>query len=191
MDKIYVNTRPTLVNCLLGAVSITKNADIDKNKHSGYGTGFDRGTIYSVGNGFGRNVIIFGVDMSSYEHIDNKKKDILVLGKGPSQGLEHEKMYSVNFTENNEKYCLSLHYSGANSYLFVNSTEIYKFKVKDSEIIATPLYLGNISKDWSVDNMKDTGLNGYVYDFSVDYGSIDVDDIKDIHKYLVKKNNIV
>ena len=191
MDKIYVNTRPTLVNCLLGAVSITKNADIDKNKYSGYGTGFDRGTIYSVGNGFGRNVIIFGVDMSSYEHIDNKKKDILVLGKGPSQGLEHEKMYSVNFTENNEKYCLSLHYSGANSYLFVNSTEIYKFKVKDSEIIATPLYLGNISKDWSVDNMKDTGLNGYVYDFSVDYDSIDVDDIKDIHKYLMKKNNIV
>ena len=191
MDKIYVNTRPTLVNCLLGAVSITKNADIDKNKYSGYGTGFDRGTIYSVGNGFGRNVIIFGVDMSSYEHIDNKKKDILVLGKGPSQGLEHEKMYSVNFTENNEKYCLSLHYSRANSYLFVNSTEIYKFKVKDSEIIATPLYLGNISKDWSVDNMKDTGLNGYVYDFSVDYDSIDVDDIKDIHKYLVKKNNIV
>ena len=191
MDKIYVNTRPTLVNCLLGAVSITKNADIDKNKYSGYGPGFDRGTIYSVGNGFGRNVIIFGVDMSSYEHIDNKKKDILVLGKGPSQGLEHEKMYSVNFTENNEKYCLSLHYSGANSYLFVNSTEIYKFKVKDSEIVATPLYLGNISKDWSVDNMKDTGLNGYVYDFSVDYDSIDVDDIKDIHKYLMKKNNIV
>ena len=191
MDKIYVNTRPTLVNCLLGAVSITKNADIDKNKYSGYGPGFDRGTIYSVGNGFGRNVIIFGVDMSSYEHIDNKKKDILVLGKGPSQGLEHEKMYSVNFTENNEKYCLSLHYSGANSYLFVNSTEIYKFKVKDSEIIATPLYLGNISKDWSVDNMKGTGLNGYVYDFSVDYDSIDADDIKDIHKYLVKKYNIV
>ena len=129
--------------------------------------------------------------MSSSGHIDNKKKDILVLGKGPSQGLEHEKMYSVNFTENNEKYCSSLHYSGANSYLFVNSTEIYKFKVKDSEIIATPLYLGNISKDWSVDNMKDTGLNGYVYDFSVDYDATDVDDIKDIHKYLMKKNDIV
>ena len=91
MEKTYVNTSPTLVNCLLGAISITKNADIDKNKFSGYGIGFDRGTIYSVDNGFGRNVIIFGVDMSSYEHIDNKKKDILVLGKGPSQGLEHEK----------------------------------------------------------------------------------------------------
>ena len=100
-------------------------------------------------------------------------------------------MYSVNFTENNEKNCFSLHYSGANTYLFVNGTKIYKFKAKDSEIIATPLCLGNISKDWSVDNMKDTGLNGYVYDFSVDYDSTDVDDIKDIHKYLMKKNNIV
>ena len=86
---------------------------------------------------------------------------------------------------------MSFHYNGANSYLFVNSTEIVKFKTKDSNIIATPLWLGNISKDWSVDNMKDTGLNGYVYDFSVDYDATDVDDIKDIHKYLMKKNNIV
>ena len=77
-------------------------------------------------------------------------------------------MYSVNFTDNGDKYCLSLHYNGANSYLFVNGTEIIKFKVKDSKIVASPLCLGNISKDLSVDNMKDTGLNGYVYDFSVD-----------------------
>ena len=84
-----------------------------------------------------------------------------------------------------------MHYNGTNSYLFVNSTVIIKFKAKDSNIIATPLCLGNISKDWSVDNMKDTRLNGYVYDFSVDFGAISVDDIKDIHKYLMKKNNIV
>ena len=71
--------------------------------------------------------------------------------------------------------------------MFINSTEIYKFKAKDSEIVASPLCLGNISKDWSVDNMKKTGFNGYVYDFSVDYNSIAVDDIKDIHKYLMKK----
>ena len=63
-------------------------------------------------------------------------------------------MYSINFTMTKRKFCLSLHYSGANSYLFVNGTEIYKFKVKDSEIVASPLCLGNISKDWSVDNMK-------------------------------------
>ena len=87
-----------------------------------------------------------------------------------------------------------MHYNGANRYLFVNGTEIYKFKAKDSKIVATPLSLGNISKDWSVDNMKKPGFNGYVYDFndfSVDYGAIEVDDIKDIHKYLMRKNNIV
>ena len=133
--------------------------------------------------------------MSSSAHIDNKKKDILVLRKGPTQGLEHtltaEKMYSINFTEKNKKFCLSLHYNGANSYLFVNGTEIYKFKAKDSEIVATPLCLENISKDWSVDNRKRTGFNGYVYDFSVDYDAVTGDDIKDIHMYLMKKNNIV
>ena len=133
--------------------------------------------------------------MTSSAHIDNKKKDILVLGKVPTQGLEHvltaEKIYLINFTVTNKKLCLSLHYSWVDSYLFVNGTEIYKFKAKDSEIVATPLCLENISKDWSVDNMKDTGLNGYVYDFSVDYDATDVDDIKDIHKYLMKKNNIV
>ena len=66
--------------------------------------------------------------------------------------------------------------------MFVSGTDIYKFKDKDSEIVATPLCLGNISKDWSVDNMKKTGFNGYVYDFSVDYVATDVDDIVYIHK---------
>ena len=66
-----------------------------------------------------------------------------------------------------------------------------KFKAKDSDIVATPLCLGNISKDFSVDNMKKIGLNEYVYDFSVDYDTIAVDDILDIHKYLMKKNNII
>ena len=86
---------------------------------------------------------------------------------------------------------MSLHYSGANSYLFVNGAEIYKFKAEDSEILVGAICLGNISKDWSVENVKKTGLNGYVYDFSVDYDPISVDDMKDIHKYLMKKNNIV
>ena len=133
--------------------------------------------------------------MSSSSQIDNKKKDILVLGVGPIQGLEHtltaEKMQSISFTVTNIKFCLSLHCNEINSYLFANGTEIYKFKAKDSEIVAAPLCLGNISKDWSIDNMKKTGFNGYVYDFSVDYDATDVDDIKDIHKYLMKKNNMV
>ena len=185
----------TLKNCLFCAVTLTKNADIDKYGYSGYGIGFDRISSFSFpGGGFGQNVLIFGADMSSSDHIDNKKKDILVLGKGPTQGLEHtltaEKMYLIviNFTVTRKKFCLSWHYNGANSYLFVNGREICKFKAKDSEIVPeTSLCLGNISKDWSVDNMKKTGFTGNVYDFSVDYDSISVDDIKDIHKYLMKK----
>ena len=75
--------------------------------------------------------------------------------------------------------------------MFVNSTEIIKFKAKDSEIVPSPLCLGNISKDWSINNLKKTGFTGYVYDFSVDYNVSDVDDIKVIHQYLMKKNDIV
>ena len=84
-----------------------------------------------------------------------------------------------------------MHYNGANSYFFINGTEIYKFKAKDSKIVATPLCLGNISKVWSTDNIINTGLSGCVYDFSVDYDAIAVDDINNVHKYLMKKNNIV
>ena len=125
---------------------MTKNSDTEKYGYSGYGIGFDRRSSFSFpGGGFGHNILIFGADMSSSAHIDYKKKDILVLGIGPTQGLEH--------TLTVEK--------------------------KD------------ISKDWSVDNMKKTGFNGYVYDFSVDYDAIAVDDILDNHKYLMKKNNIV
>ena len=134
--------------------------------------------------------------MSSSVHVDNKGKNILILGKGLTQGLgEHsltaEKMYSVSFTANGDKYCLSLYYNRASSYLFVNGIEIFEFKAKDSNIITNPLCLGNISKDWLADNMKNTGLNGYVYDFSVDYNATSVVDIKNINKYLMKKNRIV
>ena len=84
-----------------------------------------------------------------------------------------------------------MHYNGANSYLFVNGREIIKFKAKDSETSAYPLCSENISKDWSVDNMKKTGLKGYVYYSSVDYTAIAVVDILDIRKYLMKKNEII
>ena len=121
------NNDPTLKNCLFGAVTLTKNADIDKYGYSGYGIGFDRKSSFSFpGGGFGSNVIIFGVDMNSSAHVDNKKKYIFILGKGPPQGLEHtltaEKMYSINFTVTKTKFRLSLHYNGANSYLFVDGT---------------------------------------------------------------------
>ena len=96
-------------------------------------------------------------------------------------------MYSINFTVTKKKFCLGLHYNGANSYLFVYGTEIYKFKAKGSEIVASLLCLGNISKDWSIDNVKKTGLTSYVYYFGVGYNAITVDDIKDIHIYLMEK----
>ena len=107
---------PTLKNCLFGAVTLTKNADIDKYGYSGYGIGFDRKSSFSFpGGGFGQNVI-FGVHMSFSAHADNKKIDILILSKGPPQGLEHtltaEKMYSINFTVTRKKFCLGLHYNG-------------------------------------------------------------------------------
>ena len=114
---------------------------------------------------------------------------------GPTQGLEHTliagKMHSINFTVTKKKFCLNLHYNGANSYLFVNDAKIYKFKAKSSEIVVGPICLGNISKDWSVDNMKKAGFTGYIYDFSVDYDPVAADDIENIHECLMKKNNFV
>ena len=100
---------------MFGAVTLAKNADINKYKYSGFGIGFDRRGSFSFGNGVGRNVIIFGVDMSLSTKIDNRTKDILIFGKGPTQGLERtlraEKMYSINFTEYNKTFCVSLHYN--------------------------------------------------------------------------------
>ena len=162
-----------------------------KYKYSGYGIGFERRSSFSfTGGGFGQNVLIFGADMSASIHIDNEKKDILVLRRGLTQGLEStllQKKCTLNFTLTKRKFCLRFHYNGGNSYLFANGTDFIKFKAKDSEIVASPLCLGNISKDWSNDNMKKTGLTGYVYGFNADYNVIAIDDIKDIHKYLMKK----
>ena len=79
---------PTLKHCLFGAVTLTKNADIDKYWYSGYEIGFHRRSSFSFpGSGFGQNVLMFGAETSLSAHIDSKKKDILVLGKGPTQGL--------------------------------------------------------------------------------------------------------
>ena len=88
--SINISDYPTLENCLFGAVTLIKNADTDRYKYSEYGNGFDRhGSFSFPGTGLGRNVIIFEVDMSSSMKIDNRKKDILILGKGQTQGLEH------------------------------------------------------------------------------------------------------
>ena len=110
--------------------------------------------------------------MNSSVHIDDKKRDILILGKDPTQGVDDttftaEAQYSVNFSRSNRKNCLSMHYNGNNSFLYVNAIKIYRFKAKDSEIKQYPLCLGNISGDSSANNMDRTGLNGCVYDFSL------------------------
>ena len=123
------------------------------------------------------------------------KKNISILNKGPAQGLDDttsiaEAQYSVNFSRSNRKFCLSLHYTGGNSFLFVNATKLYEFKANDSEIKKYPLCLGIISKDFTAINMKKTGLNGYVYKFSVDYNITDANNIINIYKYLTKKHNI-
>ena len=100
-------------------------------------------------------------------------------------------MHLINFPKINTIFCLSLRYKGANSYLFDNGTEIHKFKANDSEIIPNSLCLRNVSKDFSARNMKKTGFNGHIYDFSIDYDGIDVDNVLDIHESLMKKNDIV
>ena len=103
---------------------------------------------------------------------------------------DYRKNYSINFREHNKKFCLSLHYNGANSYFSFNGTEIHKFKAKDSEVNAIPLCLRKVSKNFFVDNIEKTGFYAYVYDCSFDYDAIAVDDILDIPKYLMKKNSI-
>ena len=101
-----------------------------------------------------------------------------------------KKFIQLILQKKNKKFCLSLHYNKENSYFLLM---VQKFINLNQKILkfSHSLCLGNISKDWSVDNMKKTGLNGYVYDFSVDYDAIAVDDILDIHKYEMKKNEIV
>ena len=100
-------------------------------------------------------------------------------------------MYPINFSFSERTFYLILHYTGANNCLFVNGTDIFFFFSKDSKTVVIPLRLGNFSEDFTVDNIRKTGLYGYVYYFSVDYDHIAVADILDIHKYLIKNNGIV
>ena len=121
--------------------------------------------------------------------------DVLVLGRRLIQNIDDttiyaEKMYSPNFTIANKTFCLNLHYNGDDSYLFVNGKEVIKFKAKNQSV-SGKLSLGNISADFNQADRKSAGLYGDVYNFSVDYNAIAVDDILDIHKYLIEKNDIV
>ena len=125
----------TLNNCLFGFVKLTKNANLNKCKYSGYSIGFDSRSKFAFTDGsFEKNGITFGANISSSVHIDNKNKDILILGEGSTQGLNDttltaEAKYPVNFTESGKRFVLSLHYNGNNSFLYVNATKIYQFKI--------------------------------------------------------------
>ena len=129
----------TLGGCLFGGVKLTENADPDKYSYCGFGIGFNICGEYSLPDGsVCKNVTIFGADMSSSVHIDNRGKDILILDKGPTKGLNNtltaESQYLISFRRPGIKSCLSLHYNGSNSLLFVNATKICQFKGKDFEI---------------------------------------------------------
>ena len=173
-----------------------KNADTDKYKYQGHGTGFDLSGIFSHPNpGDGKNVIIFGVDMTNSKHANNKTKDVLVLGHGlilkrDDATIYAEKMYSPNFTVANKTFCLSLHYNGDDSYLSVNGKEVIKFKAKKQSVVEK-LSLGNISADFNQADRKSTGLYRYIYDFSVDYNAFSNDKIHDTHTYMMKKNGMI
>ena len=181
---------------MFGAIQITKNDDPDKYKYSGYCIRFDSEESYTHRDGgYGKNVIIFGADMTNSKHANNRTKNVLVLGGDFIQKIDDttiyaEKMYSPNFSVGNKKFSLSLHYNGDNSYQSVDGKEVNKFKAKDSAIVPDLLCLGNILQDFHNKYMTATELNGYVYDFSVNFDIIAVSDILNIHKYLMEMNGM-
>ena len=191
------NTDYTIQNVFFGAIKVTKNTDSSKNKYEGYGICFDESGAFSSGNiTNARNVLIFGVDMSSSVHDTNKANNIYVLGKEFVQGINDttlyaEKNYKTNFTEPNNKLVLSLHYSSSNSDLFVNGTQELKFKSKDDQILKEELCIGKLSSDWTTTNSEKTGLYVKIYDFVVDYQGINgAKQIYDMHRYLMTKHSI-
>ena len=173
-----LNTDFTLGDCLYRSVKLTKNADLDKCKYTGYGIRFDfhSGFLFTDGR-YGKNAIAFGAQISLSVHVDNKGKDILILRKGPTKGLDDttltaEAKYPTNFTQSGKRFVLSLHYNESNSFLFANATKVYQFKTKNSEIKYYALCLGNISRDFTINNLEKTGLkevlffwNATIYNF--------------------------
>ena len=165
------NTDYTIQNALFDAMKTTKNTDSSKNNYKGCGLCFDEGGEFGhtvkQGN-FNRitnakNVIIFGVDMSSGVHATNRANNIYVMGKEFIQGINDttiyaEKLFHNNFTEFGVKFILSLHYNGDNSYLFANGRQELKFKAKDDQIINEKLCLGNLGSEWTKSESEKTGL---------------------------------
>ena len=158
-----LNDEFTLKDCFFRAVKLTKNAIPNKYSYLGYGIEFDSRSLDSISNfDWSKNAIIFGVDMNSSVYAYNNNKDILILGEGQTKWLDNtsftaEAEYSINFLGSGRKFCSSLYYNESNSFQYANATKIHQFKAKAYEIKRYPLCLGNISKDFSVHNMKKTG----------------------------------
>ena len=199
------DTSYTIQNTLFGAVQITKNAtDYDKNNYKGYGICFDERSQFShtiTENGHahttnGRNVLIFGADMSFSTHATTRANHIYLMCDGLTQGINDtalyvEKNYWRNFTDPGKKFVLSLHYNDNDSYLFVNGRQELKFKCKTDQLIKEKMYLANLSNQWTTSESEKTGLYGIIYDFVVDFEQpLGVKPIYDMYRYLMIKHNI-
>ena len=149
--------------------------------YSGYLITFDNDSSWSFNNSTARNVILFGFDNSSSSHSDNCKNNFLILGEFPTFGISGrfgwpKKRFSIDFSKANTKLCLSFHYNADNSYLFVNGKEIFKFKTENKNVnFPTQFCHGSISNIFSA--TRELSLNGNVFDFSVNFNSIDKSDI--------------
>ena len=202
------DTSFTIQNALFGAMQITKNAtDNSKNNYKGYGICLDERnqfghTITEDGRAHttnGRNVLIFGVDISVYSfsaHATIRANHIYLMGDGLMQGINDttlyvEKNYWRNFTDSGKKFIISLHYNGDESYFFVNGRQELKFKVKTDQLVKEKLCIGNLSDQLTASESEKTGLYGSIYDFLVDYQAIvGVGPIYNMHRYLMTKHNI-
>ena len=197
------DTSFTIQNALFGAMQITKNAtDNSKNNYKGYGIWFDERcqfghTITEDGRAHttnGRNVLIFGVDISFSVHATNRVNSIYVMGDELTQDIHDttlyvEKNYWRNFTDPGKKFIISLHYNVRK--VFVNGRQELKFKAKTDQLVKEKLRIGNLSDQWTASESEKTGLYGNIYDFVVDYEQIvGVKTIYDMHRYLMTKHNI-
>ena len=194
----------TVQNALFGAMEVTKNADTSKYNYKGYGICFDEGGTFghTIREGNfnyttnARNVLIFGADMSFSVHATNRANNIYVMGEAFVQGINDTTIYAEkkiyrNFTDPGKKFVLSLHYNGDNSYLFANGTQELKFNAKTDQLVTEKLCIGNLSDQSTTSESEKTGLYGNIYDFVVDYKSINgVKPIYDMHRHLMTKHYI-
>ena len=199
------DTSFTIQNALFGAMQITKNAtDNSENNYKGYGICLDERSQFShtitedgrAHTANGRNVLIFGVDMSFSSHAINRANHIYLMGDGLTQGINDttlyaEKNYWRNFTDPGKKIIISSRYNGDESYFFVNGRQELKFKAKTDQLVKEKLCIGNLRDQWTTSESQKTGLCGNIYDFVVDYEQIvGVKTIYDMHRYLMTKHNI-